>query len=273
MALNPTVRWIVPTDAWLQAPPNVAVQKISFPDFAARCQKHFDFPLALQAPYKVTDLRPAFGEIFAEEIGTASFWGHCDWDVIFGDIRHSITDVVLDTYDKILVRGSFALYRNTQTMNTIFRAAKGGVDYRKVFSSERLDLHFDEWGGIWKILQAEGISVWNEDVLFDISPVRPKLRAYASSATDPLYRWQSGRIIEVDRSNGHEVEGLAIHLQKRSMKHPVAGVLGAPTYWFSADDFHLDCPRREPIASVANFYMGRVRRKVRPLISQAPPAT
>ena len=47
------------------------------------------------------------------------FWGYCDIDLIFGNIRKFITDDILDKYDKILSRGHFTLFRNKDSINTI----------------------------------------------------------------------------------------------------------------------------------------------------------
>ena len=73
MATNPSVSWYVPTDGDFDSPDNVHQVRMSLDAFQERCQQHFDFPLALGSAYKITDLRPAFGEIFADELRGSGF--------------------------------------------------------------------------------------------------------------------------------------------------------------------------------------------------------
>ena len=88
MARNPDVHWLLFTDEPVpDAPPNLDVRLGAFEGLAKRIQAHFDFEISLQRPYKLCDFRPAFGEIFAEELAGHDFWGHSDHDVIFGRLR------------------------------------------------------------------------------------------------------------------------------------------------------------------------------------------
>lgn len=85
MAANPDVSWLLLTDRPApDAPRNVAVQMCTFDDLANRIRSHFDFEISLETPYKLCDFRPAFGEIFADELSGYDFWGHSDLEVIFG---------------------------------------------------------------------------------------------------------------------------------------------------------------------------------------------
>src|SRR5919107_409551 len=111
MAANPDVSWLLLTDRPVtDAPPNVAVQLCTFDDLTKRVQSFFDFQISLECPYKICDFRPAFGEIFADELAGYDFWGHSDLDVIFGRIRDHLPAVAF-TADKILFNGNFSLYR------------------------------------------------------------------------------------------------------------------------------------------------------------------
>ncbi len=77
---------------------------MTFADFCSRVQAHFSFPVSIPRPYKLVDFRPAFGELFSEYLLQYDFWGHCDLDVIFGDIRAFVTNDITLNYDKLLTR-------------------------------------------------------------------------------------------------------------------------------------------------------------------------
>ena len=92
--MNPTINWLIYTDDKendvllnKDIPENVMVRYISFEEMRNKIQKYFDFEIELPAPYKLCDYRPAYGEIFHDEICEYDFWGHCDMDLIFGNIR------------------------------------------------------------------------------------------------------------------------------------------------------------------------------------------
>ena len=97
------------------------------------------FTVYINHSYKLCDFKPAYGVIFSELLKGYDVWGHCDIDIIFGNIRNFITDELLENYDLISVRhdwlsGCFLLYKNNQKLNTLFLHSK---DYRKVLSSDK----------------------------------------------------------------------------------------------------------------------------------------
>ena len=74
-----------------------------------RFQQVVGFPIKLKVPYKLCDYKPIYGKAFPEIVQPYDFWGHCDIDLLFGDIRKFITDDLLEQYDKILDAGFFIL--------------------------------------------------------------------------------------------------------------------------------------------------------------------
>lgn len=75
---------------------------------------------------KIHDYRAAFGVIFAEEIESYEFWGHTDFDCVYGCVGEWVTDEFLDGLDihsnhVDYMCGPWSLYRNTPTVNELFR--------------------------------------------------------------------------------------------------------------------------------------------------------
>jgi len=57
------------------------------------------FEVDIESEYKLCDFKPAYGLIFSEHFKDYDFWGYCDIDIIFGNIRAYMTDVLLNEYD------------------------------------------------------------------------------------------------------------------------------------------------------------------------------
>lgn len=84
-----------------------------------------DYP-GLPNTGKVWDYRPALGLLYAEEIKGYDFWGHTDFDVVFGDVDKWIPDTFLSRLDvhsnhNTYVCGCWTLYRNVHEVNNLFR--------------------------------------------------------------------------------------------------------------------------------------------------------
>jgi len=95
----------------------------------------FGFEAELSGPYKLCDYKPAYGFLFSDITAGFDFWGHCDLDLIFGDIRSVLKNNLLAFYDVITARqnylaGFFTLFRNNDYCNTLFMRSP---DFKKVF--------------------------------------------------------------------------------------------------------------------------------------------
>jgi len=203
MAANPDVSWLLLTEQPVSdAPPNVAVQLCEFEDLAKRIRSHFEFEISLESPYKLCDFRPAFGEIFADELTGYDFWGHSDLDLIFGRIRGHLPAAAFEAA-KILFNGNFSLYRNTAETAGWYRHEVGRVSYRDALTN-RAAMHFDERAGIYYIVEDLGAPAWHEDVIFDISFRRYRTRAEAPPGRDrpPPVRLGGRRGVRVPTAAG-----------------------------------------------------------------------
>lgn len=74
---------------------------MSFEKLKELVQSHFDFQISLEAPYKLCDFKPAYGDIFKDYAEKYDFWGHCDFDMIFGNLRKFFNEDKLEKYDKV----------------------------------------------------------------------------------------------------------------------------------------------------------------------------
>lgn len=145
---NSTIDFYIITDdrnSPINPPLNVKMIYKDRRDINQLATQKLGFKTNIKDGYKMCDFKPAYGFLFSNIIEGYDFWGHADMDVIFGDIRHFITNNVLEKHELINVRhdflaGYFLLFKNTRKMNTLFMQSK---DYEKVLSSE-VHYCFDE---------------------------------------------------------------------------------------------------------------------------------
>lgn len=232
-ATNPDIHWLIFTDNDENYcyPGNVRKIHITLSELAELVQKSFSFPVSLHTPYKLCDFRPAYGAIFAEFLKGYDFWGYCDVDLIFGDIRKFVNNTLLSRYDKIGLMGHLSLYRNQPDINELFRTEiDGKLRYQEVLSNPQ-NFIFDEWDypSINHIFISAGKAIASLDSIADISPQDSFFRLcrfdlnskrQRLDSRSRLFCWENGRLFSMWKQgkNWEKEEHLYIHLQKRTMK-------------------------------------------------------
>lgn len=218
VAFNEDFQFILYTDQTVdRAPANLRVMRGSLSELKSKIEDAVGLKIELETPYKVCDYRPTFGEVFRREIGTARWWGVCDLDVVFGSLSEFLPPLAEpSSLGKILTRGNFSLYRNEERINSAYWRIDGGSLFSMVRSSGA-PFAFDEWGGIYKLLIMDGVEIWNEEVIFDITIRRRRLQS-TRTWRPASYIWSDGHLFEVD-CRGSIREGLLVHLQKRNLPY------------------------------------------------------
>ena len=128
---NPKYTWFILTDniKKYEYPENVKVKYLTFEELRKKIQMKFKFKISLETPYKLCDYKPAYGYIFEDEIEEYDWWGHCDIDLIFGDLTNFINDTLLENYKKLFILGHLTLYENTKINNRVFMSKVNGKKY------------------------------------------------------------------------------------------------------------------------------------------------
>ena len=237
---NPSVDWLFYTDCdpLPECPENVKAFRMSFDDFRARLQKAFDFPICLETPYKLCDFKPTYGDTLAQDLQGYDFWGHCDCDMIFGDIRKFITPEITGQYDRILNCGHLILYRNIPEVCTYYRR-QTCIDFQAVLQSPKSH-SFDEWPGISGCWRRDGLPCYGElildDLRLDVPDFRP-VQTLPGGFVGPYhgqpdqsrrfakmkhiaYSWRNGKLLRhwVQKGQVLQEETLYVHFQKRKME-------------------------------------------------------
>lgn len=105
---NPQIDWTFFTNCGEPAcgwPPNVSCHRMQLSDFLRLAERKAGIEIHWTDPYKICDLRPAFGDVFESWIqGMYDYFGRGDIDVIYGDMAGFLTDETAATRLRFLLQ-------------------------------------------------------------------------------------------------------------------------------------------------------------------------
>lgn len=240
-SFNKDFNWLIITDdkTEFEYPINVKVIYSEFQDIRKYINEKLGMHVALEEPYKLCDLRPAYGFLFQSLIENYFFWGYCDLDEIFGNISDFIDEEILKNYDKIGCLGHFTLYRNSPDINSMFMHSLNGEElYKEFFSSPTSCIFDEEWNdnNINAIFREEGRKIYSKDISMNSTFIQSPFQRVKFVGKDVpntkrgfktehvikncLYIWDQGSIFRFYIKNGRLIkeEFGYMHFQQRKME-------------------------------------------------------
>lgn len=172
---NSQFQWIIISDQSNHpAIENVKWINMSFEQLRKKVQSKFNFPICLNTPYKLCDYKPAYGYIFEDEIKEYKYWGHCDCDLIFGNLNEMLMPLLEDDYDKLFTAGHLTIYKNDYENNRIFlRKSRSGLLLHKIAYTNDKIFGFDEdyyCENVHTIFQLYNKKLYEKDISFNVLP-------------------------------------------------------------------------------------------------------
>lgn len=217
---NKTINWLLITDdrQKYSYPANVKVIYMTLEEMKNLIDERLHIKNKIKNPYKLCDFKPTYGIVFQEYIKEFDFWGHCDIDLIFGDLRKYLTEDILNKYTKILKRGHLTLYKNDSIANDYYKLA---INYIEILEDENNRV-FDEWSGIVKVLDQNNIPQYHDEFIADIMPKRKKfLTTKSNNFSYQVFFWENGKIYRqyIENHVNKREEFAYIHFQKRKFSN------------------------------------------------------
>lgn len=238
---NKGFNWLIFTDDKTEYnyPNNVKIVYMKFDELKNYFEERLNFKINLERPYKLCDYKVAYGFIFKDYIEEYDFWGYCDLDLIFGDLDVFITDEILEKYNKIFIFGHLTLYKNLESINTLFMTTyKNEEIYKKYFLSN-LNYGFDELYAkdkdirINDIFLSKGVEIYVENFAANIYGSTSKFKIIGGYDLvnkndifedeiigEILFLYENGKIKKyfIENNELKNKEYIYIHLQYRDMK-------------------------------------------------------
>ena len=131
---NPEIDWLIFTDKEkAREDKNIKYVNCTLKDISELASKKLNEKIDLKKPYKICDLRPSFPIVFDEYLKDYEYWGHCDLDIIWGDIKKFLGMNYIWDYDIISADcrrlcGPFCLFKNNEKTNLIYKKIDNYID-------------------------------------------------------------------------------------------------------------------------------------------------
>ena len=219
-------------DTKYSTPQNVTIVNISFDKFRSYVQEKFNFNISLKTPYKLCDYKPSYGYIFSEYLNNCEYWGYCDLDLIFGNIKNFLPS---KDYYKISYLGHFSLYKNCKQINELFMfKQKNVLNYIDILSNEE-HFGFDEINdySINSIFKVNNIDIYDYNAyVADVDCRRDRLfivkydgERFKFDKNEKLFIFDYGSIYSFDVNKKNiDQEYAYVHFQKRKMINKVTNL-------------------------------------------------
>ena len=236
---NPTINWLIPTDCEIpkEYPKNIKFIATSLQEIKERFNVKLGFDIELDYR-KFCDLKPTYGKVFEEELEAYDFWGFCDMDIIWGDIRKYITDEILTQYDiissrKKAISGHFNLFKNNSKNRYLYKEVP---NYQYLLSTNLLT-RFDENLLTDAINKKSYFKVYWSKILCN------QERGFDSRQEYYLNKWlyKNGKIYDLKGENDKE-EYMYMHFMnwKKKMKRSHSICLNTNSFYISYNSIHLN---------------------------------
>lgn len=230
--MNDEIDFLIFTDdnTEFHYPSNVKIFQMSFEELKNRIQAMFDFDVLIDRPWRLSLFKPAYGEVFQKELQSYDYWGYCDADLMWGDIRAFITDDILDRYERIGTKGHASIYKNTPEVNKRYKnIISNTANYKDVFSG-KASYSFDE-NGMDEIYDSLKIPYFFEPNFAHLEKFEagfylkrlPKEKLYTNKYQ--VFLWEKGRLYRIclDHERIVKSEYMYIHFFCRPMRYFYGG--------------------------------------------------
>lgn len=224
-AANSQVQFLVLTDQLYgsyQVPPNVRFEHTTLSELQDIFSARLGVSVALNKPYKMCDFKPFYWILVDWFEIACSHWGHCDLDVIFGDLQGFITVELLQKYDRLFELGHLSIYRNCDLVNSMCFSRRTGMRWDEVVTSND-HFGFDEHNGVnlaWELMNLRWYR--DEHICFDVEPRVAAIQTCqfkVNNHRQTIY-WENGHLFHAFRTLRGKVrirEIAYVHFQKRQL--------------------------------------------------------
>lgn len=196
---------------------NIHIIKTTMQNEIDRISRAIGEKIDISNAYKFCDLRPFFGLGYQEYIESYAFWGYCDIDMVFGDLRHFLTDEILSQYDRFYEYGYLSVFRNNDQMNHLYDLP-GGIYSKNAIFRGKGKCTPEEQYGLYRISEKNNIRWYREKNFADFYiPYSSYILNQRDNYDEQVFYWETGKVFRsyFDNDSVKTDEMAFLHWQKR----------------------------------------------------------
>lgn len=219
--MNPDVDFFLFVDQEVKCiAKNINIMRTTKEAEVLRAEKELGETVTIKDAYKFCDLRPFFGLVYKDFLKEYDFWGYCDIDLVFGDIRKFLTDAVLEKHDRLYEWGPLTILRNTEEMKHLFDMP-GNLYSRDEALRSRVKVFAEEHHGLNRVCRKNKVSWYREPDMADFYICYSDFLLWDHRLTNykhQVFYWENGRAYRAAVNDEGQVvtdEYIYIHWQKR----------------------------------------------------------
>lgn len=233
--MNKNFDWMIFTDDQnnYNCPDNVKIIYDTIENFKKNAEEKLGFKVSIPNAHKICDFKPAFGFLYESYIKDYYMWGHCDLDIILGNLDKFITDDLIKKYDKLFCLGHMILYKNNEENNRMFMKKYNNKElYKSVFTNKKTLIFDETYNGknnINSIFELYRKKIYTEDLAFNVKIFPTKFTRSKfiyqkydyenENIKNAIYVWDKGNLYRIIK-NGKEIlreDFMYMHFQQRKM--------------------------------------------------------
>lgn len=239
---NETIDFYIVTDNDIdKLPENVKIINITLEGFCVLAEKKLHKKVRIDTPYKLCDFKPIYGHILEDYLSEYDYWGHCDVDLIFGDLRKFFNLYKINKYDRFLHLGHLSLYKNTPECKEYYKLDGAPCGSWEEVVTNPQNFLFDEWNGVYGIYHKHNISMFEERIFADISMIYKRFRLALNDKNydQQVFYWENGHVYRKYwiEERPFKQEFLYIHFKKRKFTKETFDASTTTSFYIGPDGF------------------------------------
>lgn len=217
---NPDIDFLVFCDhEFERRTSNVKFYRTTLEESIKYFEKKLKRKINIKNSYKFCDCRAFFGITYEEYLKEYDFWGYCDIDLMFGNIRGFLTDEILEKYDRFYQYGHLCVFRNVERINHLHELPGSIYKLDEVFCG-KAKTTFEEYFGLNRICEKNNIAWYTNVDFVDFNSCycnRMEICHKIKNYDEQIFMWHDGHAYRVYKDN--EVikmeEYIYMHWQKK----------------------------------------------------------
>jgi len=220
---NPDIDWIIFTDQEKShKDKNIEFVNFSLDKLNKLASAKLNIKVEIKKSYKICDLRMAFSIVFQDYLKGYYFWGHCDLDIIWGNIKKFLDYSYVWDYDIISADrkhlcGPFCIYKNQSKTNNIW---KNFEDYENVLKDDEYEGYLYDEISNERILEFDNsIKIFNGHKVFgDLITLQrystERVPAYWKEGNLFIEKYFKQAVVLNKNMHGFGAESMMLHVRR-----------------------------------------------------------